>query len=127
MPVLMTIASTAALFGRRATTQERTSLLDPEATRLGVMKLPPGTTRSRALHLVDELAFRRNVYIEESGDAMATIDAAFTRTSPSVEAMNAALGVADEAFIQAVNDLMRLRQELRTLLTDEEWRTVFGV
>lgn len=124
MPVLITIATINALFRSGA---EQASLLNPDKLRARCMEeLEDTETRHRALLLTDELQRLARQYEKA---VVATVEAYIAESvkwESSANGLIEQLQPWDSARKQTVQDIVRVRQSMRALLTAEQWNRVFG-
>lgn len=124
MPVLITIATINALFRSGA---EQASLLNPDKLRARCMEeLEDTETRHRAVMLTDELQRLARQYEKA---VVATVEAYIAESvkwESSANGLIEQLQPWDSARKQTVQDIVRVRQSMRALLTAEQWNRVFG-
>ena len=124
MPVLITIATINTLFRPGA---EQASLLNPDKLRARCMEeLEDTETRHRALLLTDELQRLARQYEKA---VVATVEAYIAESvkwESSANGLIEQLQPWDSARKQTVQDIVRVRQSMRALLTAEQWNRVFG-
>ena len=123
MPVLITIATVNALFRRSS---DEVSFLDPDALRARCNDVIEDTeTRERAVMLTEQLqqlarqydnavAASVNAYIAKSAEWDSSANDLIERLQPW-----------DNARLRTVQEIVRVRQSMRELLTTEQWRRVF--
>ncbi len=124
MPVLVTIATINALFRPGS---EQISFLDPEALRERCNAvIGDNETRHRALLLTEELmrlAQQYNKAVAASVEAYLTESAQWDSSANDLIEL---LQPWDSARLQTVQGIVRVRQSMRELLTNEQWDKVFG-
>ena len=124
MPVLITIATINTLFRPGA---EQASLLNPDKLRARCMEeLEDTETRHRAVMLTDELQRLARQYEKA---VVATVEAYIAESvkwESSANGLIEQLQPWDSARKQTVQDIVRVRQSMRALLTAEQWNRVFG-
>lgn len=124
MPVLITMATINALFRPGA---EQASLLNPDKLRARCMEeLEDTETRHRAVMLTDELQRLARQYEKA---VVATVEAYIAESvkwESSANGLIEQLQPWDSARKQTVQDIVRVRQSMRALLTAEQWNRVFG-
>ena len=124
MPVLITIATINTLFRSGA---EQASFLNPDKLRARCMEeLEDTETRHRAVMLTDELQRLARQYEKA---VVATVEAYIAESvkwESSANGLIEQLQPWDSARKQTVQDIVRVRQSMRALLTAEQWNRVFG-
>jgi hypothetical protein len=124
MPVLITIATVNALFRPGS---EQVSFLDPDALRDRCRdELEDTETRARAMILVEQLQQLARQYEKA---VVASVDAYITESvkwESSASGLIEQLQPWDSARLHTVQEIVRIRQSMRELLTTEQWERVFG-
>jgi len=124
MPVLITIATINALFRPGS---DEVGFLNPDKLRARCMEeLEDTETRHRALLLTDELQRLARQYEKA---VVASVDAYIAESvkwESSANGLIEQLQPWDSARKQTVQEIVRIRQSMRALLTAEQWNRVFG-
>lgn len=124
MPVLVTIATINALF---RTDSDQISFLDPEALRLRCNDVLNDTeTRARAVMLTEELTRLAQQYNAAVGASVDAYLAKSAQWDSSASDLIELLQPWDKARARTMQGIVRVRQSMRELLTDEQWERVFG-
>ena len=118
------MATINALF---RTGSEQISFLDPEALRERCNAVIEDTeTRARAVMLAEELQQLANRY---NRAVVASVEAYLTKSAKWDASANDLIELLqpwDKARVETVNGIVRIRQSMRSLLTQEQWQRVFG-
>ena len=124
MPVLVTIATINALFRPGS---EQISFLDPEALRERCNAvIGDNETRHRALLLTEELMRLAQQYNKAVAASVETYLTESAQWDSSANDLIELLQPWDSARLQTVQGIVRVRQSMRELLTNEQWDKVFG-
>jgi len=124
MPVLITIATINALFRSGA---EQASLLNPDKLRARCMEeLEDTETRHRAVMLTDELQRLARQYEKAVVASVNAYIAESVKWESSANGLIEQLQPWDSIRKQTVQEIVRIRQSMRALLTAEQWNRVFG-
>jgi len=124
MPVLITIATINTLFRSGA---EQASLLNPDKLRARCMEeLEDTETRHRAVMLTDELQRLARQYEKAVVASVNAYIAESVKWESSANGLIEQLQPWDSIRKQTVQEIVRIRQSMRALLTAEQWNRVFG-
>ena len=124
MPVLITIATINTLF---RSGPEQASLLNPDKLRARCMEeLEDTETRHRALLLTDELQRLARQYEKAVVASVNAYTAESVKWESSANGLIEQLQPWDSIRKQTVQEIVRIRQSMRALLTAEQWNRVFG-
>jgi Spy/CpxP family protein refolding chaperone len=123
MPVLITIATVNALFRPGS---EQISFLDPEALRARCNDVIEDTeTRARAVMLTEEL---QRLALHYHSAVAASVEAYLAKSAQwdsSANDLIELLQPMDNARTRTVQEIVRVRQSMRELLSTEQWNQVF--
>jgi hypothetical protein len=123
MTVFVTIAAVSYLFGG---SKEKTSLLNPAGLRKKIEKLPEGSTRTRAVALVDRLDMLAKDYEAATDAAISAYIADVEKYTTSTDQLVADFEPADRERTKVYRELIYLRQAFIDTLSPEEWDKVFS-
>ena len=123
MPVLITIATINALFPSGS---EEVSFLNPDVLRVRCRdQIEDTETRARAMILVEQLQRLARQYQRA---VVASVDAYIAESvkwESSASGLIEQLQPWDSARLHTVQEIVRVRQSMRELLTTEQWQRVF--
>ena len=123
MPVLVTIATINALFRAGS---DQTSFLDPEGLRARCNDVIEDTeTRARAVMLTEELMRLAQQYNTAVAASVEAYLAKSAQWDSSANDLIELLQPWDNARLQTVQGIIRVRNSMRELLTGEQWERVF--
>lgn len=123
MPVLITIATVNALFRPG---EEQASLLNPDKLRARCMEeLDDTETRHRAVMLTDELQRLARQYEKVVVASVNAYIAESVKWESSASGLIEQLQPWDSARLRTVQEIVRIRQSMRELLTTEQWKRLF--
>lgn len=124
MPVLVTIATVNALFFRGGS--EQVSFLNPDVLRERCRdEIEDSETRARAMIFVEQLQQLTRQY---QNVVVASIDAYIAESvkwESSASGLIERLQPWDSERVRTVQEIVRIRQSMRELLTTEQWKRVF--
>ena len=124
MPLLITIATVNALFRRGS---DEVSFLDPDALRERCNDVIEDTeTRERAVVLVEQLQQLAHQYDKAVAASVGAYIAKSAKWDSSANDLLELLHPWDNTRVQTVQEIVRVRQSMRELLTTEQWERVFG-
>ena len=126
MPVLATAAVITALTVGRSSAPSRASFLRAESLRPGLERLPPSTSRDRALELADRLARSERAYADAAVTALRAYQAESSSGTATSASLTALLRDRDVAFERMIDEVIVVREEMRRLLRPNEWTTLFA-
>jgi len=123
MPVLITIATVNALFRPGS---EEVSFLNPDVLRMRCRdQIEDTETRIRAMILAEQLLRLARQYEQA---VIASVDAYIAESvkwESSASGLIEQLQPWDSARLHTVQEIVRVRQSMRELLTTEQWQRVF--
>lgn len=124
MPVLITIATVNALF--RLGPDEKVSFLNPDALHARCSDAIEDTeTRERAVILAEQLQQLARRYEQA---VAASVDAYIEKSAEWDSSANDLIELLqpwDDIRLQTVQEIVRVRQSMRELLTAEQWNRMF--
>ena len=123
MPVLVTIAVVNYLFRG---TKEKTSFLDPAGLRKKIQKLPEGSTRTKAVALVDKLDMLAKEHETATDAVIKAYIADVEKYTTTADELVEDFKPLDQARTKVYRELVQVRQDLIDTLSPEEWKKVFG-
>lgn len=123
MPVLITMATINALFRPGA---EQASLLNPAKLRARCMEeLDDTKIRHQAIMLTDELQRLARQYEKAVVASVNAYTAESVKWESSASGLIEQLQPWDSARLRTVQEIVRIRQSMRELLTTEQWKQLF--
>ncbi|MEM9378352.1 MAG: hypothetical protein AAGB93_00285 [Planctomycetota bacterium] len=123
MPVLITIATLALLFGGESGAN---GFLDPKGLKKRMRKaLADGATRDAALERLDALVDVAKRYQDLARSTVEDFAAQAGSGTFTEESLVELHGPLDAARVDAFREILRIREEIRALLSREEWERVF--
>lgn len=124
MPVLITIATVNALF---RTGTDEVSFLNPDALLERCRdQIEDIETRERAVMLAEQLQQLARRYQNAVAESVEAYIAKSAKWDASANDLIEKLQPWDNARVEAVQEIVRIRQSMRGLLSTEQWNHVFG-
>jgi hypothetical protein len=127
MPILITAAAASAIFSSLSSADPgQPSFLDPGMLQNKIESVLWQSERlDQALKLVEELDRLAQAYTHSADRSLEEYRGHVARPGWSAESIKKMLAPYDQIRTQTLNDLLRIRQSMLDLLTEEEWHRIF--
>ena len=122
MPVLVTIATVSYLFKGP---KDKASFLDPPSLRAKLEKFPEGSTRTKALEIVDRLDVLAKEHNEATDAVIAAYAADVEKWKTPPDKLVDDFEPLDQVRTKVYRELLEIRQALIETLSPDEWNRVF--